>query len=417
MDEHLLDAYADVCLTVGLGFAPGQRIAVQGYDAGVPLECAPFARRIIERAYRSGASLVNVLWEDVDERRLRHTLGPAETAAEVLDWQQRAFQEPTLSGYSIFCLAGDAPTATAGIELARADGLRKAIRAAIRPAREIRGRSGVPWLIAGVATGAWAADVFGDLPAAEGVEALWTAILHATRADQADPIAAWQTHLQSLARRKAELTSRQFDALHFRGPGTDLHIGLVSNHLWGAGTATTPGGVVFVPNLPTEETWTMPHRLRVDGTVRGTIPAAIGGVVVEGWSLEFAGGRCVRVDAESNAAALRSVVETDEGSCRLGEVALVSADSPVGETGVLFKNTLYDENVACHIALGSCYPTNLVGGAEMEPEALEALGANARSAEHCDVMIGSGEVDVDGIGFDGAVEAVMRGGRFVGAFA
>jgi len=290
--------------------------------------------------------------------------------------------------------------------------VQQATARAVRPFREHISRNQTNWGVVAAAAEAWAARVYPDRPAADRMAALWGAIARLCRLDRPDPIAAWETHLGQLAARTDDLNAKRYAALRYRGPGTSLTIGLPDGHLWVGGRSTSAAGIRFAPNLPTEEVFTMPHKDRVDGTVRSTKPLSYGGSMIEGFSLTFAEGRVVEVTAEKGEDALRRLVAMDGGAARLGELALVPHNSPVAQSGVLFYNTLFDENAASHVALGAAYKFTLSGGETMTEEEFERVGGN-RSATHVDFMIGSPELDVDGVRGDGAVEPVMRHGDWV----
>jgi aminopeptidase len=241
---------------------------------------------------------------------------------------------------------------------------------------------------------------------------LWDAINRLCRLDRPDPIAAWETHLSDLAARTDCLNRKQYSALRYTGPGTSLTIGLPPGHLWVGGRSSNAAGFQFAPNLPTEEVFTMPHKDRVNGTVRSTKPLSYGGTLIEGFSLRFVDGRVVDVKADRGESVLRTLIAMDPGAARLGELALVPHSSPISQTGRLFYNTLFDENAASHVALGAAYKFTLRGGETMSEDAFEAAGGN-RSAAHVDFMIGSGDLDVAGVLPDGAVEPVMRRGEWI----
>src|SRR5438552_17036221 len=232
------------------------------------------------------------------------------------------------------------------------------------------------------------------------------------RLDCTDPIAAWESHLRDLAARTELLNRKQYSALRYTGPGTLLTIGLPPGHVWVGGRSTNAAGIVFAPNLPTEEVFTMPHKDRVDGVVRSTKPLSYGGTLIENFTLRFEGGRVVDVTAERNQDVLQRLVAMDPGAARLGELALVPHSSPVAQTGLLFYNTLFDENAASHVALGAAYKFTLRGGEAMSDDEFERAGGN-RSATHVDFMIGSAELNVDGVLPGGAVEPVMRAGEWI----
>jgi aminopeptidase len=251
--------------------------------------------------------------------------------------------------------------------------------------------------------------VFPQLPADQQMAALWDAIAKMVRLDRPDPIAAWEEHLAALAARRDFLNAQRYTALKYRGPGTDLTLGLATGHQWVSGRSTSVQGIPFAPNLPTEEVFTMPHKDRVDGTVRSTKPLSYGSTLIENFSMTFEGGRVVNATADRGQEVLRQLLDTDAGAVRLGEVALVPHNSPVAQSGLLFYNTLFDENAASHVALGSAYKFTLAGGEAMTDEQFEQAGGN-RSATHVDFMIGSAELDIDGVLADGTVEPLMRRG-------
>ncbi|MGH9563937.1 MAG: aminopeptidase, partial [Terracidiphilus sp.] len=266
--------------------------------------------------------------------------------------------------------------------------------------------------IVACATPAWAAAVFPDFPLDEALARLWSAIFAASRADQPNPVAAWKEHDANLHARAGRLNEKRYSALHFRGPGTDLKVGLADGHLWLGGVTTAQNGRYCIPNMPTEEVFTTPHKDRVEGRVSSTKPLSYQGTMIEEISVRFEGGRIVEAHAARGEQVLKRMIETDEGARRLGEVSLVPHSSPISSSGLLFMNTLFDENAACHIALGQAYSTCLKDGDTLTPEQLAARGAND-SLIHVDWMIGSNRIDVDGIRAAGEAEAVMRAGEWV----
>ncbi len=266
----------------------------------------------------------------------------------------------------------------------------------------------VQWTIIGYPNAGWATAVFGE----PDVERLWDAVATATRLDEDDPVAAWNEHLEQLGRRAAALGGQGFDAIRFRGPGTDLEIGLIPGHRWAAGSDTTVSGITHVPNMPTEEVFTTPDRRRTRGTARSTMPLALGGTVVRGLELDFEDGEIVDVRATSGVEAVQAQLETDPGARRLGEVALVDGESRVRRTGLTFQNTLFDENAACHIAYGEGIRDPLPRGGDLSEEELEELGYN-NSTVHTDLMIGGPDVDVFGVTPDGIEVPLIRDDRWM----
>jgi aminopeptidase len=272
-------------------------------------------------------------------------------------------------------------------------------------------RDATNWCVVTAAVPAWASVLFPDDTPDAALDHLWDTLFRICRVYEPDPVTAWRKHLQRLAARAQYLNDRRFAALRFRGPGTDLTVGLPDDHLWRSGGGHSGSGIDFVANVPTEEVYTMPHRGQVDGVVRATMALSYSGDLIDDFDLEFAHGRVVGLRAGKGEATLRNLVGMDEGAGCLGEVALVPHSSPIAQTGLLFYNTLLDENAASHLALGRSYKTNLIDGASLSDEACWLAGANT-SLVHVDFMIGSAEIDVDGIAAGGAVEPIMRKGEW-----
>ena len=402
-----LDKLAEVAVRVGLGLVPGQEVVLTA-----PLEAAPLVRRISEHAYRAGATLVSPLYSDEQSTLLRfqHARDDAfdHAPAWLYDGMARAFRE----GAARMAIGGEDPTLLSGQDADKVARANRARSLAYRPALELITNFAVNWNIVCYATPAWARVVFPDLPEAEGVAQLWDAIFAASRVDEADPVAAWSAHNAALHARTAGLNEKRFAALHFSGPGTDLTVGLADGHLWLGGSEPSKSGIICNPNIPTEEVFTTPHRDAVNGTVRSTKPLSYQGTLIEGIAVRFEDGRIVDSEATRGHEVLERVLGTDEGARRLGEVALVPHSSPISRSGKLFFNTLFDENAASHIALGQSYRTCIEGGTMVSEAELTRRGANS-SLIHIDWMIGSGEVDVDGIDAAGGRQPVMRAGEFV----
>jgi aminopeptidase len=409
--DRMLRTYAELTVKIGLNLQPHQRLLIIGpvANGGCSLEAAPLVRQITAAAYDAGAPLVETLWGDEALLGARLLHAPRDSFDEFSAWLPTALVQHVEAGHAVLSIYANDPDQLKEYPPDPVAAVQQATARSVRPFRERISRNQTNWCVVAAAAVSWAARVFPDLPPAQQMDALWGAIERLCRLDRPDPIAAWETHLAALAARTDHLNARQYTALRYTGPGTLLTIGLPTGHVWVGGRSASASGIRFAPNLPTEEVFTMPHKDRVDGTVRSTKPLSYGGTLIEGFSLTFAEGRVVDVQATKGENVLRRLVTMDGGAARLGELALVPHSSPVAQTGVLFYNTLFDENAASHVALGAAYTFTLHGGEAMSDEEFERAGGN-RSAAHVDFMIGSPELDVDGVLADGAVEPVMRGG-------
>jgi aminopeptidase len=377
----------------------------------VSLEAAPLVRHIAESAYEAGASLVEAIWGDEAMQMTRFRHAPRDSFGESSAWLPKALVEHAEAGHAILSVYANDPDQLKDEPPALVSAVQQAVSKSARPFRELISRNQTNWTVVAAAGAGWAARVFPDAPPSERAPRLWEAIGRLVRLDRRDPVAAWEEHLEALARRRDFLNAKRYASLRYTGPGTDFTLGLAEGHLWMAGRSTSRGGITFAPNLPTEEVFTMPHKDRVDGVVSSSKPLSYGGTVIEDFSLTFEKGRVTKVTAQRGEAVLRQLVETDAGAGRLGEVALVPHSSPVSQSGLLFYNTLFDENAASHVALGSAYKFTLSGGESMTDEQFERAGGN-RSGVHCDFMIGSGALDIDGVMANGATEPLMRRGEW-----
>jgi aminopeptidase len=376
------------------------------------LDALPLARRITEQAYRAGASLVTTLFTDEESTLLRYRHGSSESFDKAAAWLYEGMAAAFRGGAARLAIAGGNPSLLSKEDPEKVGRANRAVSQAYRPALELITRHDINWTIVASATPAWAAAVFPDLPAEQAMARLWDAIFAASRADLDDPVATWKKHDAGLHRRADALNAKRYEALHFRGPGTDLRVGLADGHRWMGGGTKAGNGVYCIPNMPTEEVFTTPHKSRVEGTVTSSKPLSHQGTLIEEIAVRFAGGRVVEAKASKGEEVLRRMIDTDEGARRLGEVALVPHSSPIASSGLLFWNTLFDENAASHIALGQAYSTCLINGDQLSPEQLASQGAND-SLIHVDWMIGSDKMDVDGITAQGASEPVMRKGEWV----
>ncbi|WP_298965043.1 aminopeptidase [uncultured Methylobacterium sp.] len=402
-----LDRLAEVAVRVGLGLRPGQELVMTA-----PIEAMALARCITAEAYKAGASLVTTLVGDDASTLARFAHAPDAAFDTAAGWLYEGMAKAFRNGAARLAIAGDDPSLLAGQDTEKVARANRARSRAYQPALELIANFSTNWTIVSAATPAWAGTVFPDLPPDEAVARLWDAIFSASRIEGEDPVGAWAAHNRALQRWTEVLNGHRFAALRFRGPGTDLTVGLADDHEWCGGATTARNGIVCNANIPTEEVFTTPHRLRVEGTVSATKPLSYQGTLIEDIAVRFEEGRIVEARARAGGDVLAKVLDTDEGARRLGEVALVPASSPISASGLLFFNTLYDENAASHIALGQAYSKCFRnGGIDFGEDDLIARGAN-RSLIHIDWMIGSAEVDVDGVSLDGTVEPVMRRGEW-----
>ena len=401
-----LDKLASVAVRVGLALQPGQELVLTA-----PVDALPLVRRITEHAYRAGAKLVTPLFSDEPCTLARFQHAPGEAFDYAPAWLFDGMAAAFRGGAARLAIGGEDPSLLSGQDPDRVARANQSRSVAYRPALELITNFAINWNIVCCATPAWARAVFPDLPEAEAVARLWDAIFAASRIDAPDPVAAWAAHNAALHARTARLNAKRYAALHFKGPGTDLRVGLADGHLWLGGAEPAKNGIVCNPNIPSEEVFTTPHSRRVDGIVRSTKPLSYQGTLIDGIEVKFEAGRIVGSAASAGHAVLERVLGADEGARRLGEVALVPNSSPISQSGLLFCNTLFDENAASHIALGQAYRTCLEGNATAGEVELTQRGANT-SLIHIDWMIGSGQVDVDGIA-PGGSEPVMRAGEWV----
>lgn len=405
--EEKLNKLAEVAIQVGLGLAPGQELVMTA-----PLEALPLVRRVTEHAYRAGASLVTTLFTDEASTLLRFRYGRDEGFDRAAQWLQDGVAAAYRSGAARLAITGTNPALLAKEDPGKVSRANLALSKASRPALDLITRHEINWTIIPCATPAWAAAVFPNESEEAAVTHLWEAIFAATRIDSPDPVACWRAHDTHLQERARLLNEKRFSALQYRGPGTDLRIGLADDHEWMGGGTIARNGLPCIPNMPTEEVFTTPHKDRADGFVTSSKPLSYQGALIKNIAVRFEGGRVVDAKADEGESILQRMIDTDDGARRLGEVALVPHSSPISKSGLLFWNTLFDENAASHIALGQAYSTCIRNGDSLDPDQLAERGANT-SLIHVDWMIGSGKLDVDGIAADGHAEPLMRQGEWV----
>jgi aminopeptidase len=401
--DEKLDRLAEISISIGVNLQAGQELIVNA-----PVEAVALVRAITKYGYRAGASDVLVNFSDAMLARIHFDEGNEPSFDHAPAWRYESIARALEEGAALLNVRGTDPNLLAGVDPARQARSQKANGLASQKLAAMIGGFKANWSIIPFAHPAWATAMFPDLTETDAVARLWNAIFMATRVDGAGAVANWSAHSGRLQDRAAFLNEKRFESLHFMGPGTDLRVGLIEGHVWVGGAANTITGITCLPNIPTEEVFTMPHNERVEGIVRATKPLSYGGTLIEGIEVRFEGGRIVESRARIGAETFARLLQTDEGAARLGEVALVPDASPISQSGLLFLNTLFDENAASHIAIGRALAVNAPGG-----NAADLAGAN-QSLIHVDWMIGSAEIDVDGILPGGVTVPVMRQGAFAG---
>ncbi|TCP29996.1 aminopeptidase II [Scopulibacillus darangshiensis] len=404
--QEKIDQYAKLTVKMGLNIQKGQILAINS-----PLESAEFTRAVVREAYRLGAKRVHVDWSDSPTQRLQFEEQPEESLKEVPKWRVEMYDELIENKGALLHITGADPNAFAGVDPKRIQMVQQASGQSLKDFKIAQLKGDIHWCIVGVPTVAWAKLVFPDKAPDQALDDLWEAIFKTVRLDHADPIAAWDQHSKDLHDKMNYLNDQHFKALHYKGPGTDLSIELHPDHLWvGAGHKSTQEHV-FIPNMPTEEVFTAPLKTGVNGTVKNTKPLSVNGNLIENFSFTFKDGKVVNFSAEKGYEALEGLLDTDESARYLGEVALVPHQSPISQSGIIFMNTLYDENASCHIALGTSFSMNVKNGSNMSEEELIDSGAN-QSFIHTDFMIGSGELDIDAETQDGKRIPLFRNGNW-----
>ena len=405
--EEKLDRFAEVAVRIGLNLADGQELLISA-----PVEAMPLVRRITEHAYKAGSKLVTTFYSDDPAVLARYKYAKDESFDYAPTWMHDAIAAAFKSGAARLAIAGANPALLKGQDPAKISRANVAVSKAAKPAMEMITRHEINWSIVACATPEWAKLVFPGEEVDAAVAKLWEAIFTASRVTGPNPVTDWKEHTAFLKSRVEKLNEKRYYALRFQGPGTDLTVGLADDHLWAGGGGPSGNGIFCNPNIPTEECFTTPHKDRVDGYVTASKPLSHQGSLIENISCTFEGGKIVSATASAGEEQLNRLISTDDGARKLGEVALVPHSSPIAQTGVLFWNTLFDENAASHIALGQAYATCLIDGENMDEIQLAAKGANS-SLIHVDWMIGSAKMDVDGVNADGAAEPLMRSGEWV----
>ena len=400
-----LKKYARLIAETGVNVQDNHTVVLQ-----ISVDQAPLARLITEEAYRLGAAGVIVQWSDETIQREFLAHAATDRIENVPQYKIDQTDDWIAKGASRISVVSSNPDALAGVDAQRVAAFQTANGKALVNLRKATQANKVSWTVVAAASEGWAAKVFPELATSEEqVDALWNEIFKTTRIYEENPVIAWDIHDKKLQEKAAELNEQQFTALHYTAPGTDLTIGLPKNHLWEGAGSYNARGEEFMANMPTEEVFTAPDSRRVDGYVSSTKPLSYAGTIISGMKFTFKDGKVVDFSAEQGEEALKNLLAIDEGAKHLGEVALVPDPSPISQSGLIFYNTLFDENASNHLAFGSAYAFNLQGGTEMSEEELAEAGLN-RSQTHVDFMVGSDKMNIDGIKEDGTIVPVFRNG-------
>ena len=407
INENKIDKLANLAVKRGVGLQKGQNLLITA-----PIESLPLVRKIAEHAYKEGASIVTPLFTDSDITLSRFKYAPDESFDSATDWLFNGMGEAFDNNTARMAIAGDDPMLLSQMDPDKVSRANKAMAKAYKPARERITEFKINWNIVSWPGSAWASRVFPDLPIEEAIVKLADAIFDASRASVEDPIQAWDDHNEQLRIKTDWLNEKNFAALQYNGPNTNLRVGLADEHEWMGGASKAQNGIICNPNIPSEEVFTTPHAYKVDGTVSSTKPLSYQGTLIDNIKVTFKDGKIIEAHASKGEEVLQKVLKSDEGASRIGEVALVPHSSPISQSGIIFYNTLFDENAASHIALGQCYSKCFKGDLDLSKEEISKRGGNS-SMIHIDWMIGSDQIDVDGIDQTGNQVPIFRKGEWV----
>lgn len=399
-----LEKYAELAVKVGVNVQKGQTLVVNA-----AIDAAEFVRIVTKKAYEAGAKNVIINWNDDTISRLKYDLAPDEAFTEYPKHRAAETTQLAEEGAAFMSIVSSSPDLLKGVNPERISNFQKAAGQALETYRQYIQSDKVSWTVIGVPSEAWATKVFPDATPEKAVEQLWDAIFKSTRSDLDDPIQAWKDHDANLHEKVHYLNEKNYKKLHYTAPGTDLTVELPKGHLWVGAGSINEQNIEFMANMPTEEVFTVPYKDGVNGHVSSTKPLSYGGNIIDEFTIYFENGRIVDVKAKEGEEILKRLVETDEGSHYLGEVALVPHNSPISQSNILFLNTLYDENASNHFAIGSAYAFCIEGGKKMSREELQKNGLN-QSITHVDFMVGSAKMNIDGIKEDGSTEPIFRNG-------
>ncbi|MFC0187284.1 aminopeptidase [Fictibacillus aquaticus] len=405
--KEKLDQYAELVVKVGLNVQKGQRLQINS-----SIESAEFTRLVVKHAYEAGAKQVFIDWNDSESNRYHYTGASEEVLQNDLQqWDIDKYHSLAENHDCLLMVTGNDPDAYKGVPPERMMMVQKNRGEKLQKFSEAQLRGDIHWAIAGSVTPGWAKSVFPDKNEEEAVEALWEAVFKTVRMDEENPVAAWEEHVGTLTDKMNYLNEQKFKTLHYKSATADLSIDLHPDHIWVGGGHHSTFGTYYIPNLPTEEVFTTPLKTGVNGTVSSTKPLSVMGNMIENFTLTFKDGKVVDYKAEKGEDTLKQLLSIDEGMLYLGEVALVPHDSPISNSGIVFNNTLYDENASCHLAVGTAITMTVDGGGAMSKEELEAKDVN-QSRGHTDFMIGSADLQIEAEYSDGRRIQLFKDGNW-----
>lgn len=406
-NKEILKKYATLAVKVGVNIQKGQTLILNS-----PIECAPFARIISEIAFEEGAKDVVINWNDELFSKIKYMKAPEEIFDVVPEWQKEFYISYVREGAAFLSISASDPEVMKDVNPERIARFQKSRRSALKEYSDRLMSNKNAWSIVSIPTEAWSKKVFPDVSTEEAIKKMWDAIFKIVRVDKEDPVGAWEEHKMSLEKNIKILNNYNFKYLYYKNSiGTNLKIELPKGHLWLGGADKTQDGIEFIANMPTEEVFTLPLKTGVNGTVVSSKPLNCNGNLVENFSITFKDGKIVDFKAEKGYDSLKSLIETDEGSHYLGEVALVPYDSPISNSNIVFYNTLYDENASCHLAIGKAYPVCLKNSDNMSEEELEKAGVN-NSLVHDDFMIGTADLEITGLTYDNTEVSIFKNGNW-----
>ena len=408
LTEKQLQNFAELAVRVGANMQKGQEVVIR-----CDVNCQDFAHLIAQKAYEFGAKKVHMEWRDEKLDRINMLNATKDAICDIPKYQTELWNYFTDRKCCLISISAEDPNKYKGCDANKLSAYQIAFQTARQLFRNATMSNYLRWTIVSVPTPEWAKQVFPNDPVNVAVDKMWDAIARIMRLDTPDPTAAWRKHIETLVSRAKFLTEHNFEYIHMKNKtGTDLKVGLAEGHVWIAAEEDGQDGVPFTANMPTEEVFTAPHNRKIDGTVVNALPLVNNGNVIDDFSITFKDGKVVDYKAKIGYDALKGLLESDEGVLSLGEIALIGKNSPIAQSGILFYNTLFDENASCHLAFGASYPTTVKGGNDMTDEQLAARGMN-QSIQHVDFMVGTKDIDIDGIGYDGKVVPIFRDGDWI----